>query len=299
MTNFFFQYSHGHCGGGWLVILCNHHPAGMSVLGESHKACGFDLEARGLKQGHHKEEINHFFEDRVHFGDACVGIIKSFYPESVAHARQLAGREHVKLHSIVRNPMFKVLGAWRKKVPNGRKHYKHDNSDEDEDFRASLLWMRDNYYRSALDRVGRSTPLVRLEDLNRSMKYESGFFTRFVEWLTGTEWPDEYVRYCREHYTPAYKTDSWMEWEDNVARTGRVVRVHTKLLEPPQWPFRTWDDDPDPALRWVTHVNDRRREIYKEVYAEVEAELGYNVSAPGITEENWRHRSEWWGEVRG
>jgi hypothetical protein len=282
------------------MMIANNHPAGMSVIGESRKPTGFDLEARGIPLSEHPAVINSFFDDRVHYGDACVGVIKSFYSENVRYAKQLVGPDKVKFLYIVRNPIFKVVSRWKAKVRPGRHFFRdafgRDPSDESEVFRSVLMYFAHQYYmRGIRFAKAKHCPIVRIEDINRSIHCRSGFFKRLMEWLTGTPWPQEYIDYIREHNTPAYQYRHHLEWE-NPDRTGRVDRVVSRQREKMTWSLRNnWEDDAEAAPYWEK-LEPWQQSLYKSEFSEIERLYGYNISGVGV-ETSWAYRGQWWGEV--
>ena len=72
--NYFLVYHIGYCAGSWMCWCCNHHPAGISLLGEIHKPKQLNFEARGLDKSHIDREILNYFADREHYGDVACGI---------------------------------------------------------------------------------------------------------------------------------------------------------------------------------------------------------------------------------
>jgi hypothetical protein len=264
LTVFFFQRTVGHCGGGWLIHICTNHPTKrIAVLGESQKASGFDLEARGLSRADHPGEINRFLEDRVHFGDDCGGAVKCFFGVNERYAQHLVGKQNVRHTFVVRNPMYKILGKWKAKRSGGRRRFEEIHGrppeNDEEVFAGTLMYFRDTFYVKALRMASlKQSRLMRLEDVNRSIRARSPFFRRYM----------------------------------------RVVKVVNTQREETWWANRNnWEDDPDPARCWVTHLDDRQREIYKEIIGPIESEYGYNQTATGSVETDWACRNKWWGEV--
>lgn len=293
-TAFFFVYSVGHCGGSWLGQCVNCHPAGMSLVGEVQYPNQLDLSRRGIPKDRWGLEVIRFFEDRIHYEDVAVGATMVMPAICVQWARRRMGEQAVRTVQILRNPLFKFGRRWKVKQRTGARRFqaKHgrppDNEQEicegvSEYFAASL-------FKKSLSRS--NIPIIRLEDINRSLNKDGAFFKRLMEWLTQTEWPWSYIQHIRDNWTPAYRYSVSWEQDDE----GRFSRVSNTRYEKPTWD-RDWSDDPQPALYW-DGLTGGRREAYLKYHAGCQARLGYNQSGPGTVEADWEFRGAYpWGEI--
>jgi hypothetical protein len=295
MTNFFFMFHPGHGGGGWLQYICHNHPtAQMSFIGECHKYLEF--ERRGIPYPHpraaYDREIYNFFESRLHYGDAAIGLVKSFRPQHVEWATDRVGAEHVRVCQMMRNPRFNFIGKWvakSQRIPLAKLLGREPASEYDV-FEATACYYVKTFYEKFLARAVQY-PLVRLEDLNISVGSDGDYFQRFMEWLTGVEWPTSYVDHIRQHHTAAYKYDNWVVWDTWPDGRARVKSVNTVQRVEQQWPYRNnWGEDPEPTRRWA-RLDERQREIYLRIIGPYERQLGYNQAHVGSTDSEWAARA--------
>jgi hypothetical protein len=300
MTTFWFMIHPGHGGGGWLMLLTNNHPDGMSTIAECDKSNCFDFKGRGIQQRDYDREIHKFFDDRMYYGDRAIGIIKSFHWPNVRYAEQLVGKENVRMCQLVYNPRRrycekgmskgKVAAVWYK----GK--YKKEMTAPEEMREASAAYFAENYFgKYVLE--GNRWPIIRLEDINLSIKLGTRFFARFMEWLTGTQWPKEYVDHIREHWTPAYQYEDWVEWED-PPYGGRIKAVVTNQREYMSWTNKNhWDQDPE-VIHWWNNLTDVQKGYYAKYTTQVDKDLGYNDGDICCRLDDWKFRGSYpWGDV--
>lgn len=308
--HFLFIRHIGHGGGGWLMVCCNNHPAGISLIGECHKKTQLDFVARGIPmtQEAKNAQIQKLFEDRIHFGDCAMGVIKSFNESSVKWARKLVGKENVHVISMVRNPMLRFFTKWRKRVRDATIWYNREfNANYDPDWlikdyplmaEITSAYFALRYHNKFLTRVeAKHEPIVRLEDINRSIRLRTPFFKRLMEYLTGVEWSLEYIDHIRENWTPAYLYYNSIEWE-NEDKTGRVTAVVTKQREYRTYLVRdNWMDDIEPAVAYY-FKNEYEWKAYHKWHDEIDRREGYNQRAFGSIEDDWEFRGAFpWGDV--
>jgi hypothetical protein len=297
MRKIWFMHHVGHGGGGWLQLCCNQHPAGISVVAECHLDNCLDLLGRGLTMANYDDELCRLMVDREEFGDACFGIIKSFRGAQVNLAQRLVGPENTTVCWMIRNPRMRWCEARRKKEAPGAQWftqlYRREPRDIKEIRLGTARYFKENYFGKAL---AGDVPIIRLEDLNTSMRLQTGFFQRLMEHLCGVEWSNEYMDHIRENWLPSYQYHNWLEWTD-----GRVTAVVTEQRDKPTWILRhNWDDDPYPKIYWNDQENmeDWEREIYLEQFGELEQRLGYNLDEECTVHDDWVMRGAYpWGDV--
>lgn len=303
MKKIWFIHHVGHGGGGWLQLCCNQHPAGISVVAECHDETCLDLANRGFGMDQYDPQLCQLMRDRKHYGDACFGIIKSFRDPQIRLAKEMVGEQNVSIAYMIRNPRMRWCEARRKKARPGAVWFTsihhREPRDEKEIMQGVANYFRVNYFEKAFLQ-GADIPIIRLEDLNRSMKLRTGFFKRLMEHLCGVEWPDDYIDFIRENWLPSYQYYNWLEWE-NPDKTGRVTAVITNQREKPTWALRhNWDDDPYPKIYWNDQDNmaDWERETYLKEFAELERKLGYNLDEEYTVHDDWEFRGAYpWGDV--
>lgn len=296
MTNFFFIGHPGHGGGGWLQLCINQHPAGMSCVAEcNHETC-LDFERRGLDMRHYDEEVLKLLEDRVYYGDVAIGIIKSFRPAFIKWAHENGA---VRQCQLVYNPRWRFTGKWTSKVKPAsvwfKAKYGREMETREEQCEATAAYFAQNYFSKYLARA-KDWPIIRLEDLNRSMKLRSGYFKRFMEWLTGTEWDDEYISHIRENWTPAYQYHNWVEWEGPGKYEGRIAKIVTVQRGTPTWHRDNWEPDPYVVKYW-DNLTAWQRALYHKYTDEIDERLGYNNGNDTCAHDDWEFRGAMWGEV--
>ena len=297
MTEFFFIHHPGHGGGGWLMCIINNHPMPITCTGEIDKDTQLALRGRGLMDQRDKI-VQQFLADRIYYGDKSVGMIRSSDAD-VRFARQHGPVMHVQL---VYNPRRRYVQKGRAKKPAAVRWYKQtygrDMITDREQTEAVAAYFVEHFWEKYINIARRQDwPIIRLEDLNLSLKLETGFFKRFMEWLTGVEWPDEYIDYIREHNTPAYQYYNHFEWE-KPPYSGRVTKVVTEQREYMAWANRdNWD--PDPFLdRWWSERTDMEKEVWIDKAAAMEKVLGYNRGDKITLEPDWEFRGAYlWGDV--
>lgn len=291
---FWFVYHVGHGGGSWLCHIVNNHPAGMSMMGELVKPGQLDLKGRGICTDSRDKEVAKWFADRIHYGDIGLGICKSFRQSDVNQARQLMGKEAVRIVQMVRNPVLRFAEKWTRKTGPGRNWFKmlrgRPPEGEREVCEGVSAYFAQNYFEKFMNNT--QFPVIRLEDLNRSINKDFVFFKKFMEWLTQTEWPIEYLEHIKEHWTPAYNYQISTEWDDE----NRCSAVNMKRWDKPTLP-RDWTPDQFPLRGW-SRLTDWQREAYLKYNTDIQRRLGYNQSEMGSCDPDWEGRGKYpWGEV--
>lgn len=277
--------------------IVNNHPAGMSMLGEFPKAGQLDFKGRDIPADCQDQEVINFFEGRIYYGDVAIGMTR-FRSTYTQWARQRMGDEAVRIVQKIRNPILRFVGKRVAKQKPGaawfQKLHGRSPKNEREIYEGVSAYFAQNYFEKFLKR-SQHYPIVRLEDLNKSIGKDGVFFKRFMEWLTQTEWPWDYIYHIRDNWTPAYQYEISLEWDDE----GRVSAVNMVRREKPTW-RRDWSDGPEPPLSWERLAVEQPwlEEIYLKYHAGCQARLGYNQSGRGTTEADWEFRGAYpWGEV--
>jgi hypothetical protein len=300
MTVLWYMIHPGHGGGGWLMLITNNHPAGLSTIAECDKQSCFNFAARGLKPRDYDDEIVKFYNDRMHYGDKAIGIIKSFHWPNVRYATRLVGADNIRVVQLVYNPRRRYCEkATRKGGPASawyKIRYKKVMSTPEEKREAAAAYFAQNYFAKYV-KEGHRWPIIRLEDINLSIKLKTRFFQRFMEWLTGVEWTDEYVAHIRENWTPAYQYYNHLEWE-KPPFGGRIKAVVTEQREYMAWRNRdNWDQDPE-VIKWWGNLTEEQKGYYHEYTTEVDSDLGYNDGDTCCRLDDWKFRGAYpWGDV--
>jgi len=295
-TNFFLVFMHGQSGGTWFALCCNNHPARMSVIGEAHRPSQLDFERRGLdRKTDYEREVFKFFEDRIYYGDACVGVMLGFTGAHMKFVREKGG----KIFQIIRNPLYIVRTRENSKPDAAKatftKLYGREPENDLERFEGLVSYYETNFYEKFLRR-GAEFPIMRVEDLNKSLDGDGLYYKRVMEALTQTEWPLDYIAHIRENFTPAYSADNHTEWDEQ----GRVCKVVSVRRQVAQWGWRdNWKEDPylSGPRHWGAW-DESHREIYLKRFGELQKRLGYNQDHIGSTDPKWEFQLQykWAGE---
>lgn len=300
-TNYFLLAYPGHGGGDWFTLMCNNHPAGMTVVLEGFKDQMLDFEARGLDR---RKDLDRELLRLMKFRDgkdACVGFLKSEHPavwrEMLAH-----GGRRIQ---VIRNPIA-LIGTrmWRKVEAATRwikKRYGREPQGDDDMFEGHVMRYAYGFYEMYLKRAQSKRdnhwPLIRLEDMNRSVGTDGQYFLRVVEWLTQTEWPRGYLRVIRKYYTPAYGSCSMAIFDEDYNVIKLLAWPHLRWRER----FQTeseWGEDVShnsPPYHWENWSEEWRRRYLKHMLP-LEKRLGYNQDHIGSTDPDWECRDAF-GEV--
>ena len=307
------MYHVGHGGGGWIQHICNNHPhAQMSIIAECDAKNCLAFKSRGKSQADYDSEIHNFFESRIHYGGDVIGIIKSFHSKNIQWAAKHVGTKRVKVCQMMRNPRVNFPIKWQGKQKDSVRYFKrrHKRGPENERewFEAVCYRYIDRFYARFLKAAGKY-PVIRLEDLNKSMAGNGRFFQQFMEWLTGIQWSNSYVNHIREHNKPSACYTNWVEWDKWPNGKDRVSRVCTTQDEKLGWPYRdNWNEDPDALRLWnLDRESDYvklgycltgwKKDDYLRFIGPYEKRLGYNQSYVGCVEREWECRKQYpWGE---
>jgi len=161
--------------------------------------------------------------------------------------------------------------------------FNREMSNEYEVFEGHVIYYALDKYRAFLAR-GNEYPIIRLDDLNHSLAGDAQYFKHTMEWLTQTEWPDDYVKYVQENNLPCQLYDYRVEWD----KQERVKRIHsaTRDVLRDGGQYNHWGDDPSYVEYWNLW-DDKRKAIYLRWFGDLDRQLGYNQSYPGSTDTEW------------
>ena len=290
MTNFFLVFGHGQSAGTWFCACCNNFPdpPGMTVLGELHHHTQLDFKGRGLDKSSFDldQAALDFFADSIYFKKACAGIMVSFRRTAMDFVEKHGGHIAQKM----RNPLY-IVTARSKAKPRAaaytfEKHKGRAPRDEKEKFWGLCTYYRDNFYARFLNRA-HIYPLIRIEDLNTSLGGDRSYYKSVMEWLTQTEWPDDYIEYIATHFYPGFYYQGQVEWEGD-----RVKKFNQVREEAPRWGRENWDEDPYPK-KCFDILGDRGwQEIYLDVFRDIQPRLGYNNAYIGSVDRRWEYRGK-------
>lgn len=301
--NYFFIYHLGHGGGNWLMLAINNHPhKKMWVLGEVHQPCQLDFAARGIEETPENKTcaILYFFEDAESRGCHAAGIIKSFTPA----IRKWGEERGARFIQMVRNPLSKMgkhvrLDRMVQAGPRFEAEFGRLPETYEEKLEAHFLWARRKFYDHFMrDKRAAIFPLVRLEDINKSMHHSGKFFARVMEWLTQTEWPQDWVAWLRCHSPPNQVHENRIDLKRGDTRY-EIDCVVTNIDKANSYINRTtcFAVDPESMICWE-QWGDVTRGLYKKYFADVDRRLGYNQEYPSSVSQDWEWAGEYeWGGV--
>lgn len=271
------------------MLICNEHPSGMCVLGEVTKAEGLDLTRRGVPKSELGSEIIKFLHNCSDQGKACAGIIKSFSYDVVKYVKAHNGFIFHK----VRNPLHIVAWRFERKLRAAKYMFRELHGREPETmierFEGHCAYYASNFYEKFLDRA-KHYPIVRIEDLNKSIWTGGMYFKRVMECITATVWPQEYIDHIYKNWTPEQIYLFHPVWEN-----GRIVRVEHEMVGTRGRGREGWEEDPGNAQYWDAWTEEQRA-VYFKYFADVQNRLGYNQAYPGSTDAKWQYRRAYkWG----
>lgn len=245
------------------MAIINRHPAGMSVLGELHLSSelGFTYPCR---LSEYDQRGIAFLESRMEAGDAAAGLVKCFWRDVVAFVKAHGGR----IVQQLRNPL-EVTGYNMGTKPKVVKLFLHRESADPKDvFTAHCMWYATSYM-EAIRREARE-PIYLIEDLNASMGGDGQYLKGYIEYMTQTPLPDDYLAYIQEEMLPGF------HYRLETVREGdRVVEIQTTQYPKERWRMN-WDPDPRPAYYWSVWT-DWERDLFREYLGPVMDKLGYEI----------------------
>lgn len=294
-TNYFLMAYPGHGGGDWFVLMCNNHPAGMTVLIETFKEQMLDFKARGLDRRKDLDaELIRLFNFREG-KDACVGLLKKEH-RLLWRWMEPRGARRIQM---VRNPLALIGQRMGRKLADAERwielRYHRDlipfSRDE---FEGTVMKYAYDFYEKYLRRAnaeGSSWPLIRLEDLNCSVGSDGQYFLRVMEWLTQTPWPKHYVDVIRTEYTPAYGAYSRAVFDGdfNLLRllAWPVLHWKARVRTPSEWAEDVSSVGP---LAYWNNWTEQQRGLYLKHMEKLQRRLGYNQDHIGSTDADWEFR---------
>lgn len=296
-TTYFMLSYPGHGGGDFFLLNMANHPQPMTCLLEAFKEqmLRFDERRIDARKGY-DDEIKRVFEFRKG-KDVCVANLKCDHPRLQQYVRDHEGH----LINLVRNPLAVIGKRFGRKNEEAKTRfqelYGRPPETEADLFEGTVLKYVRQFYSVYLLRGqmhGKEWPTIRLEDLNASIGHDGRYFQRVMKWLTGVEWPDDYIDFIREHHTPGHR-----------ATSRAIFDKDYNLLRLPAWGRPAWRDrmgkwgedvsENGPAAYWE-QWSDEMRARYLLQCSEFQQRLGYNQDHIGSTDVDWEQRGQF-GEV--
>lgn len=300
MTHFFGIHDPGRAGGSWLARCFNQNPvpAGIVMLGEAHTATqlNFPHPDPGGKDTY-DQHIIAFLKSQARQGRAATGMIKCFHAKAEAYMRARGGR----FATLVRSPM-ELTGCWkgrrgwgqsesRRRIPmRAIGHFPPKN--ERENFACLLYEVRQRYL-PIVKRAERE-PLIRIEDLNRSVGGDGLFFQAVCEWLTQVPFPSYYVDVIRKWYLPCYHYPVCCIKNERGTVVG-VAPIPSLRCDKSRM---TWADDTNPPKWWNSWTGEEQG-LFMEYLQETCEALGYNcTTSPGTVDVEWPMKGKYpWADA--
>lgn len=279
MTNYLGVRDPGRAGGSWIIYLCNTHPAGMRLVGEAHRPEQLDFAADGepwpgISTARYDEKVIAFMESQEAQGVACAGVVKCFWDKGRRFILDHGGR----IFALVRNPML-VVGVNRHKNKNAAHYLGHEPTNEEESFRAILLYYRDIYLGLWQRRF--EEPITRIEDYNRSCARDGRFLKEVMEWATQTPWDGDYICTIQANCFPGYSYPLRAEKDGKT-----IVKLGSAPTVRERWRMN-WCDDPRPQAYWEAWSS-AERQAFAEIMGEVCDLFGYDYrQQPGFVQPSW------------
>lgn len=254
MTKLFGIYNLGNSGGSWMESVINSHP----------KCHAWEEVRRHLRlpkeypADEMQKRIFDFFDAQARSGHwRSVGLIKGF-------GLEIAERigEEGRFLQMCRNPIRHIHGT-RKRAKQSFNGLGRLPTNKTEYFLGRVLWqaMRCRKY---LDRAS-FVPLVRLEDLSASLRFDGDYFKQVMEYITQVEWTTEQITlvwrsvWPRHRRTAGTATEAWAEWWEERVEVPWEKRV-----------------DPSASEIWE-HWTSEQRGIFLREYTVIMLSLGYAV----------------------
>ena len=265
------------------MLVCNNHPAGMVVLGEVTKDEGLNLIGRGIPKSELGNEVIRFFDNCQEQHKACAGVIKSFNYQVVKY---VLAHDGIIIHKV-RNPIHIVSWRFERKLEAARhtfnELYGRQPETALERFEGHCSYYATRFYAKFL-RQAEQYPIIRIEDLNESLRTDGSLFTRIMESVTATDWPEDYVKYIQDNWTPDQIYRFHPVWEND-----RITKLDYTMQDRKRDARNHWGEDARNATYWERWTQEQR-DIYYKYFADIQNNLGYNQSYPGSTDDKWKFR---------
>lgn len=181
----FLMFNMGNSGGKWFQDICNVHEDVM-VWQEANHQLKVQYESSSVQV----DTVYNFFMDQFKNSPKhTVGLIKSFDDRLVKLADQTSG----KVVQMFRNPIgvvhFKTGHKMQQCLQKGK--FKSLSTPK-ETFEAHVDFYRDRYV--AYTRYSKTWPLIKLEDLKKSLREDKQYFEETMRMCLQVEWKPEHTQ---------------------------------------------------------------------------------------------------------
>ena len=255
------------------------------MLGEVTKPKLFAFKRRGIDKSEMSKEMLWFFEQCKKLGMAAAGGIR-WRSDVLYYVQQNGG----VVAQLLRNPLH-IVGYRMFRKPRAadvvwRRTHDEGPKDDLEVFEGHVQYYADDHLGKMIRLVDQKQwPIIRVEDLNRSMRTGDNHFKKVMEWLTKTEWPENYIEHIRTHFLPFQLYLHSIEWDEEgrpMPPVHTIVDVNRRRSSSKEgWDKRPgWEEDPSPLVLWESW-NEAQQEIYLKHFAEIQRVLGYNQAYIG------------------
>lgn len=255
MTKLFGIYNLGNSGGSWMESVINSHPR-CRCWEEVRRTLGLPKRDQTNETQKRILEFLKGHADRRHW--SSIGLIKGFGVDTADYISGNGGQ----FLQMCRNPIRHIHGT-RRRAKQSENGLGRVPKNEMEYFLGRVLWqaMRCRKY---LDRAS-YVPLVRLEDLSASLRFDGDYFRQVMEYITQVEWTTEHTAVVWRGVWPRHRrgattfAEAWSEWWEE-----RVEVDWEKRVDPPA--SEIWE-----------HWSPEYQEIFRREYQVIMLSLGYVI----------------------
>ena len=248
MTQFFLVYAMGRSGGSWMEAVFNFHPD-VRAWEEPRRKLGLVESEDYLAFLKHYAGVSTY---------PVVGLLKASQPCVTAYMI----KHHFPVICQYRNPIKVVHGKRRRRI-KAERWWGRTDLTEDEIFEGILCKTAERF------RAWQSHawPLVRIEDLDRSLDAGGRYFKQVMEYVTRVEWNDDLVAQIQSGAVPpAGRRDASKlgMWQDDYEAVGQCRAPWEKRQDPPAWAI--WE-----------HWEEWQQEIFVREFREIMITGGYRI----------------------
>lgn len=244
MTHLFLMFNMGASGGSWFESVCNTHPD-IRVWEELGRFLGVGFGPMTSEQ--HRERDVHilaFVKQQIKEGKwKSIGLIKSFSKPVILYGREVGAR----FVSMFRHPITVLEMKMGKKTHACERILGYKPKGEKDIFLGHVLLYRPRYLKYMSDVKGKGWRLIKLEDLDASLKTPDAVsFRETMEYVTRVSWSVADAEKVRKKAKPRHaKRKDW------------------------------WNDDPTHEVwhGWPTW----KKDIFKEFFTEILERAGYTL----------------------
>ena len=253
-TNLFLMWNMGSSGGSWFEKVCNIHP----------DVGAWEEPIRQIITPNSEEwyERKHWDEDQLRTMSEktlelfksfemsgkwkSIGFVKGFIP----YVHEYCLHKNAVIVQMFRNPIKVVSAKFEKKIiPTGKWMKKHWG--EDLDITNKKRWFEchvaryASFYQGFIDKQNENM-LIRLEDLNESLRGDYSYFKKTMEHITQVEWDQKFIsevkqlKPYKEKKRSAYKIENsdkalWLQWEKWQVKVFKKYFAH--IMEDQKYDF--------------------------------------------------------------